>query len=83
MSGLEQSFTERIGRMSTKHTDTCLQKAEDDEPIFVLLARDLSAPELVESWVEKNPQISAQKKVDALACARAMRDWRGKKKIAD
>ena len=30
----------------------CLAKAEDDEPIFVLLARDPLAPALVRLWAE-------------------------------
>lgn len=30
----------------------CLGKAEPDEPVFVLLARDAFAPKLVEAWCE-------------------------------
>lgn len=36
--------------MATKHTDTCLQKAGDNEPIFVLRAQDITAPGLVRMW---------------------------------
>jgi hypothetical protein len=36
--------------MATKHTDTCLQKAADDEPIFVLRAQDELAFDLVRLW---------------------------------
>lgn len=28
----------------------CYEAAEEDEPLFVLLARDASAPELVRAW---------------------------------
>lgn len=38
--------------MATKHTDTCLQKAADDEPIFVLRAKDKLAPIVVRLWAE-------------------------------
>lgn len=38
--------------MATKYTDTCLQKAADDEPIFVLRAQDLLAPGVVRHWAE-------------------------------
>lgn len=38
--------------MATKHTDTCLQKAADDEPIFVLRAQDRLAPAVVRMWCE-------------------------------
>lgn len=36
--------------MATKHTDECLQKAGDDEPIFVLRAQDKLAPGIVRLW---------------------------------
>lgn len=39
--------------MSTKHNDTCLQKAGDDEPIFVLRAQDVLAPGLVRDWAQQ------------------------------
>ena len=60
----------------------CYANAEPDEPMFVLLARDGTAPILVEVWAElriamgKNgrddPQIT-----EALECAQAMRQWHG------
>ena len=36
--------------MGTKHNDRCLDKAADDEPIFVLRAQDKLAPALVRQW---------------------------------
>lgn len=39
--------------MATKQTellDGCFAKAMDDEPMFVLLGRDASAPDIVEAW---------------------------------
>lgn len=57
----------------------CYVKAEPDEPMFILLARDESAPLLVEIWrlikLEEQTQPSA-KLGEALICADAMRRWR-------
>jgi len=33
------------------HPDSCLNKAKDDEPIFVLRAQDAFAPHLVAAWI--------------------------------
>lgn len=65
----------------------CYANAADDEPIFVLLARDASAPASVEEWANKRQQdIEAGIKpasdipmvVEARECARNMREWRAK-----
>ncbi len=40
--------------MSTKHDSTCLSKAADDEPIFVLRAQDKTATEAVQAWIDVN-----------------------------
>lgn len=37
-----------------KHDDPCLKSAYDDERIFVLLARDGTAPEVVIEWIKLN-----------------------------
>ncbi len=68
--------------MAYKHNDTCLQKAADDEPIFVLRAQDLSAPDVVDYWIARNPQISPEKRNEAVALACAMREWKNRK-VAD
>jgi len=57
--------------------DSCLNKARDDERIFVLLSRDPAAPEAIRAWVAervrlgkntlKDPQIR-----EALDCAARM-----------
>jgi hypothetical protein len=63
----------------------CYANAMPDEPMFILLARDPFAPELVVAWADQRhtdivngrrgetdiPMIE-----EALACARAMADWR-------
>jgi len=63
----------------------CYANAAPDEPMFILLARDISAPDLVEQWaVERmraimlrlKPQSDMPMVDEAEACAKAMREWR-------
>lgn len=62
---------------STKHNSICLQRAADDEPIFVLRAKDPTAPEIVEEWCAKNNDLQPIEKVGgAMLLADKMRDWR-------
>ena len=51
--------------------------AAEDEPMFVLLARDRHAPLLVEMWASMREVWgeSPEKVAEARACARSMRDW--------
>jgi hypothetical protein len=65
----------------------CYEKAEPDEPMFVLLARDPQAPFLAEEWARgrlrlidegKKPEADRPMTEEAFACAKAMRDWRVK-----
>lgn len=64
--------------MATKHTDGCFQKAEDDEPLFTLLARDPLAPGLVREWAHQ--RLAAGKDNahtrEAFAVADKMEAWR-------
>ena len=59
----------------------CYKNADPDEPMFILLARDPSAPLLVELWarmkVDADPGEEAME-IEAMECARAMREWREK-----
>lgn len=63
--------------MATKHTDECLSKAHDDEPIFVLRAQDRFAPLMVETWARLAEAVNCPvPKVDeAIRLADQMRDW--------
>ena len=63
----------------------CYANAMPDEPMFVLLARDPAAPELVEAWangrlydmaVGKRPQSDMAMVEEAQDCAKKMRAWR-------
>jgi hypothetical protein len=66
---------------------SCLTKAADDEPLFVLRANDELAPGIVEAWADDYVRVKAnqpggmsavqrQKYRDALAIAMAMREWK-------
>lgn len=69
--------------MSTKHNSQCLLKAGDDEPIFVLRAKDPTAPAVIVKWVAEN--IGKQpydKLMEAVKVAHDMCDWR-KENIKD
>ena len=60
---------------------SCLNRAKDDEPVFVLLARDFVAPSTIEYWafhrcVNGKNQPGDPQIVDALALAQRMREWK-------
>jgi hypothetical protein len=58
----------------------CLSRIPDDEPIFVLRARDLSASILVMEWARMNAKTIPKSKFDdAVATANAMDKWPGRK----
>ena len=58
----------------------CYEKAEPDEPMFVLLARDPVAAFLVREWAELRRLLDvpndAGKQDEALICAMDMERWR-------
>jgi hypothetical protein len=63
----------------------CYANAHPDEPMFVLLARDASAPASVEEWANKRqqdiddgikPESDRPMVAEARRCAEAMRAWR-------
>lgn len=67
----------------------CYEAADPDEPMFVLLARDVLASDLVYEWARRREVVAsigdgpdereAAKIAEARACADAMRDWHGLK----
>jgi len=57
---------------------SCYAKAEPDEPMFVLLGRDPTAPFVVTLWIAMRAAMNASDKEqldDAQACAVSMREW--------
>jgi len=56
--------------MGYKATDPCLLKAFEDERLFVLMTRDLSAPKVVCEWIKENIDVQPKEKLmEALECA--------------
>lgn len=65
----------------------CYGNAEPDEPMFILLARDVTAPDVVEEWacrredaiqLGEKPESDRAMVDEARECASAMRAWRQK-----
>jgi hypothetical protein len=59
------------------HTESCLNKARDNERLFVLLARDAAAPVAVRAWVAERLRLGKNQPDDAqireaLDCAARM-----------
>jgi hypothetical protein len=63
----------------------CYDNAEPDEPMFILLARDISAPYRVEEWADireamidqgLKPESDRPMVAEARQCATLMREWR-------
>jgi hypothetical protein len=63
--------------MATKSTDTCLQKAAEDEPIFVLRAQDRLAPTIVRDWatLARDHGCAPAKVQEAFRLADQMEQW--------
>jgi hypothetical protein len=60
-----------------KGSDTCLEKSADDEPIFVLAARDSLAVDTVVAWINlaQKRKVSQAKIADAVTVLSAMMVW--------
>ena len=57
----------------------CYENAEDDEPMFILLARDSLAPVLVRMWADLRASLdigNPDKPNEARECAAAMERWK-------
>jgi hypothetical protein len=72
--GLTSRSTITRGLPKTILGNSIATDAEPDEPMFVLLARDISAPFLVRLWADKNFK-KTDKRAEALAIADAMEEW--------
>ena len=68
-----------MGTKNDPSTYDCYANAEPDEPMFVLLGRDVAAPLLVDLWAALrglDRDADDAQLVEAKACAEAMRAWR-------
>ena len=64
--------------MATKQNYPLLEKAADNEELFVLRAQDQSAPQTVALWIAANitnSECPDDKLREALDCALRMRRW--------
>lgn len=66
-----------MGTKSNPSKFDCYAKARYDEPMFVLLARDPSAPNFVRMWADKRASIegTSEKVMEARKCAADMERW--------
>ena len=56
-----------MGTKSNPAPNDCYARALPDEPLFVLLARDLTAPSLIERWAElREAEIASGQLVEVL-----------------
>lgn len=74
-----------MGTKNNPGSYDCYENALPDEPMFVLLARDPNAPDLVDEWAVGRmrditlgfrPKSDLPMVDEAQACARNMREWR-------
>lgn len=66
-----------IKRDELRNPSSCLNKARDDEMLFVLLGRDAAAPAAIYAWIEERIRLGKNQPNDpqimeALQCARTM-----------
>lgn len=63
----------------------CYANALPDEPMFILLARDRTAPDLLRVWAHQldiaidlgdKPESDREKVTEAILCANQMEEWR-------
>ncbi len=66
--------------MATKSNCPTLAKVLPDEPIFVLRAQDMTAPEAILEWIRLNLKTAPTQKItEALNCVSDMRRWPNRK----
>jgi hypothetical protein len=71
---------QKQNNMGYKSTDYCIQKAGEDEMLFVLRAQDITSPAIVLEWMKINfGNLSEDKLREAFECALEMRKFKNKK----
>jgi len=74
---------EKERTVATKHHDVWLDNCAEDEPIFVLRAQDITAPDVIEYWLSlaltRGAGIAPEKIAQAKECIREMRAWPNRK----
>jgi hypothetical protein len=67
-----------MGTKNNPAPNDCYAKAEPDEPMFILLARDPAAPGMVRRWAAHramDPGTPPEQVAEALQCAAEMEAW--------
>jgi hypothetical protein len=61
-------------------TDSTLNKAGDEEMLFILRAKDISSPKVILHWIAKNFETASRSKLQgAFNCALRMKEYKGRK----
>jgi hypothetical protein len=71
--------------MAYKSDDSCLKKAKEDEPLFILRGQDMSSPRIVLMWIIENinnPMMPDDKLREAFELALKQKNYHTKK-LAD
>lgn len=61
--------------MGYKNDDRCLQKVDDDEPIFVLRAQDATMVPTISDWLQRNPQLPPERIAEVADHIGAVENW--------
>lgn len=74
-----------IKKQEMSDEKSCLNKAQDDEPIFVLRAKDPAAPNTILAWIQERARLGLNSGIDAkIIEAQGLRnqmiEWRTKYK---
>jgi len=66
-----------LKKLEIANPNSCLNKAEENEPIFVLRAQDKLSPILIEAWASFAELVNCDpsKVFKARECAKDMREW--------
>jgi len=65
-----------------RNPNSCLNKAGESEPIFVLRAKDLTSPNIIRSWAELNKgTLDKEKYYEAIELADKMEEWQGENEV--
>lgn len=70
-----------IKRLELSDPQSCMSRAEQEEPTFVLLGRDITAPAAIRAWCELRIVAGKNKRddpqiIEALSCAALMQDYK-------
>lgn len=66
-----------LKKYELSNASSCLNKAEPDEPVFVLRAKDPLAAQTVRLWAAMAGDMHPEKVGDALHAAEQMEQWHG------